>query len=187
MSSRDADYIIFQSASTPQGSFVALWASKKVPYGSADSTEQYLLPQHCTVFVQSPRHLAVDIEASYLRLVVIVVHAPTLATADTQEVRQFWRERAREIEKRPTGADFLLLCDANARVGSVQTAQVGDQGSEPENEAGALFRCFLEEIEGYLPATFDSHHVGPSHTWASPYDTLHRLDYVVTPVAWSAF
>ncbi|OLP84483.1 hypothetical protein AK812_SmicGene34646 [Symbiodinium microadriaticum] len=184
----DADYIIFQSASTPQGSLgVALWISKTTPYGHAKGTAQFILPKHCSVFGTSPRHIALDIEAPHLRLAVVALHAPTLATATLQEVKDFWRARAAEIEKRPSGADFLLLCDANSRVGSVCTPQVGEHDKEDENEAGTAFRNFLEQIEGYLPSTFGCHHVGTSATWVSPFDTYHRIDYIVTPIAWSGF
>ena len=184
----DADYIIFQSASTPQGSLgVALWISKTTPYGHAKGIAQFVLPKHCSVFGTSPRHLALDIDAPNLRLAVIVLHAPTLATATLQEVREFWRARAAEVEKRPSGTDFLLLCDANSRVGSVCTPHVGEHDKEDENEAGTAFRHFLEQIEGYLPSTFETHHVGTSATWVSPFDTYHRIDYIITPVAWSVF
>ncbi|CAE7407103.1 unnamed protein product [Symbiodinium microadriaticum] len=181
----DADYIILQSASTVQGSLgVALWVAKAVSYCCTGGVPQHIQARHCTVFGTSPRHLAVDIEAPHLRLVVLVLHAPTLATATRDDVIDFWRARTKEIEKRPQGADFLLLCDSNSRVGSTT---IGDHGSEPENEAGTLFREFLEGIEGFLPSTFVEHHPGSSATWISPFDTCHRLDYIVTPIAWASF
>ncbi|CAE7883540.1 hypothetical protein AK812_SmicGene281 [Symbiodinium microadriaticum] len=184
----DPDFLIFQSACTPQGSLgVALWVSKQVAYCTANGVPYFVQSRHCNIYGTSPRHLVLDIDAPYLKLVVIVLHAPTLATATEQEVSSFWRARTVEIEKRPQGADFLLLCDANARVGSIPTPLVGDHDKEDENLAGTMFRSFLEGIEGYLPSTFACHHKGESATWVSPFETYHRLDYIVTPSAWGDF
>ncbi|CAE7236658.1 unnamed protein product, partial [Symbiodinium necroappetens] len=184
----DLDYLVLQSSASQIGSLgVALWVSKKVPYACVGERKHFIQPGHCNVFGRSERHLAVDVDAPYLRLVVIVGHAPTLATATVAEVQSFWRQRAVEVQKRPSGSDFLLLLDSNSRVGSVPTDSVGEHQADHENKAGELFREFLRQIGGYLPSTFDLHHEGEGHTWASPAGTLHRLDFVVVPLAWSGF
>ena len=61
----------------------------------------------------------------------------------------------------------MLLTDANAHLGSVATAAVGDLAAKEENLSGASFHSFLQ-LDCLLPATFSTFHSGPSVTWVGP-------------------
>ena len=114
-------------------------------------------------------------------------HAPSAYKHPIEEVEHFWKQRADELGRRPTGADFILLADANAHLGSLPTPSVGDHQPETENGAGEVFHSFLQQHGGHLPSTFADNHVGPGHTWTAPSGVQHRLDYVVVPLAWADF
>ncbi|CAE7840612.1 PAP20 [Symbiodinium sp. CCMP2592] len=103
------------------------------------------------------------------------------------EIRLFWAKRIQELAARPKGADYLILCDSNARVGTVESCYVGACNSESENPAGALFHEFLSSAEALAPATFEAYHSGPGGTWCSPFGQWARLDYVLVPSSWGSF
>ena len=80
--------------------------------------------------------------------------------------------------------DYLLLVDANARVGEVCTDAVGPHQQEPENAAGSIFHDFLLSAGAFLPATFPEFQEGPGVTWLQTQGTPHRIDYVAVPSSW---
>ena len=184
----DADYLIFQAQATAAGSHgVALWISKMEPYAHRGQQLLSFCRQHCNVYSFSPRHITVCVTAPFLQLLVMVVHAPSAYKHPIAEVERFWQQRAAELDKRPPGADFVLLADANAHLGSIPSPSVGAHQPEEENGAGEIFHAFLQQQGAHLPATFEDNHIGPGHTWTSPSGVQHRLDYVVVPLSWAGF
>ncbi|CAE7470207.1 unnamed protein product [Symbiodinium sp. CCMP2592] len=184
----DDSYYIFQSRANDQGvGGCALWLSRRIPYATQGSESLVFHPSHVTVVGFSYRHLIVQISAPRLQLMVAVLHAPSLSKHPYAEVSSFWDQRCREISRRPDGSDFLILVDANARLGSAVSDSVGDHDGEEEQEAGSLFHTFVIQLGGYVPATFSAHHQGPSTTWRSALGGRHRIDYIVTPQAWSTY
>ena len=95
-----------------------------------------------TVVGTSCRHLAANVLTPRLKLHLQVIHAPSVGTYTVSEVRHFWSQRVSEVVGRPAGSDFILLCDANARLGSVASPHVGDKHADDENDAGLLFHEF---------------------------------------------
>ncbi|CAE7759893.1 unnamed protein product, partial [Symbiodinium necroappetens] len=122
-----------------------------------------------------------------LMVKVQVIHAPSAASVPVADLTSFWSARLHELNTRPAGADFILLCDANARLGSVATEAVGAHHCEEENVAGTLFHDFLSRAQAWVPATFAGIHQGASGTWRSPQGQWFRLDYVVVPIGWLDF
>ncbi|CAE7197699.1 unnamed protein product [Symbiodinium sp. CCMP2592] len=118
-----------------------------------------------------------------------VLHAPRVAAQGLQAVELFWQARAEELQKRKSGADFVILADANAHLGDVLTAATGEAGSEPENAEGECFQKYLQDVGGCLPSTFARCHRGEHWTWTSPglNGVRHRLDYVGVPLEWRDF
>ena len=49
---------------------------------------------------------------------------------------------------------MVFLCDANARMGSVQSCFVGGFAAEEENENGEEFHRIIAEFGIFLPNTF---------------------------------
>ena len=185
---QDSEYLILQSAATDAGTLgIALWVSLKEPYAHHKGEPLHLQRGHCNVYGFSPRHIAVAITAPFLRMVVLVAHAPNSLRKPVQEVEEFWRQRAAEIERRPAGSDFLILADANAHVGRPSTDHVGEHQFEAENMPGEVFHAFLHRVGGLLPSTFEQFHSGDGHTWVAPGGARHRLDFVIVPLAWACF
>ena len=138
-----ADYIILQAPADSAGTGgCALWVSRHRPYATQSGTSLCFLPKHATVISHSPRHLCATLIAPRLSLMVVVLHAPSLSKTPANLVREFWRDRATELARRPEGSDFLLLADTNARVGSVVTPHVGGHAFEDETTAGQLLHDF---------------------------------------------
>ncbi|CAE7364014.1 unnamed protein product [Symbiodinium sp. CCMP2592] len=184
----DSQYFILQSSATAEGSGgCALWIAKQTPYARIQGQRFYFQEQHFVVSGHSDRHLTVSISAPHLRLLVIVAHCPSLANHSADVVVNFWQARHREIVKRPSGSDFIILVDSNAQVGGIETEHISAHQAEPENHAGALFHDFLTGIFAFLPSTFQEVHTGPGHTWCSARGFRHRLDYIVLPLSWRDF
>ncbi|CAE7807482.1 unnamed protein product [Symbiodinium sp. CCMP2592] len=163
--SPDQQYYILQASATAEGSGgCALWIARNVPYASVAGSPQYLQEQQFVVTGHSDRHLNVSIVAPHLSLFVVVAHCPSLANHPASVIEAFWRERHADIVRRPAGADFIILVDADAQVGGYETEHVSSHHADTENEAGTLFHDFLVGISAFLPSTFIGIHEGPSHT-----------------------
>ena len=184
----DQDYFMLHSSATDAGvGGCALWVSKHRPYATHGGEPQFLQLSHLVVTGQSHRHLCVFVDAPHLRLFVMVLHGPSSANHPPSEVMVFWKERLQDLQKRPPGSDYLLLADANARLGEVATEAVGPHQQEPENPAGSVFHDFLLRAGAMLPATFSDFHEGLGETWFQPQGVAHRIDYVVVPSSWRSF
>ena len=184
----DPDYHIFTTAADAAGvGGCALWLSKHLPYGTSKEGALRFQEHHVTVLSTSPRHLTANILTDRLRLHVQVVHAPSFLSVGATALRHFWAQRASEVHQRPANADFVLLCDSNAKLGKVSSLHVGDHQAEDENQAGQIFHEFLVSVDGYLPSTVATVHRGPGGTWRSPLGHWSRLDFVVTPCHWADF
>ncbi|CAE7757055.1 unnamed protein product, partial [Symbiodinium sp. CCMP2456] len=184
----DSDYWIYQSAATTHGHLgCALWVARKVEYARKAGRNLYISDSDVNISGVSPRHLCACIHAEALRLMVMVVHAPSACKVPLDEVQAFWRDRAADLARRPAGFDFLILADANARVGHISTDHVGDHHSETENAAGEVLHDFLQETGAFLPTAFPDIHEGGSITWKSPTGDTARLDYPIVPLSWRNF
>ena len=181
----DKDYHILQSGATDAGvGGCALWISKTRPYATCAGKDLYFAAEHFTATGAGPRHLVVTVASPHLLLQVSVLHAPSLANTPRQEVVQYWVRGADLIRGRPEGSDFIVLIDANARVGSVVSAHIQDHDFEVEGAGGELFHDFLVATAAAAPSTFPTVHQGPSGTWCTPKGVWHRLDYIVIPAEW---
>ena len=184
----DADYFIYNAAADDKSTGgCSLWLAKHRPYGR-DANGPYLFrPEQITIVSSSSRHLTANVLTPRIRLHIQVIHAPSACNVTVREVRLFWQQRLREVQDRPDGTDFILLSDANAKVGSIATEAIGPHQAEQENEAGALFHEFALQIQAFVPSTCATCHEGSGGTWCSPAGSWSRLDYILVPAAWSSF
>ena len=88
--------------------------------------------------------------------------------------------RARPAPQLP----LVLLCDANGRVGSVESLGVGAYQAAPETLNGSELRETVDAFDLRLPATYEDTHFGEEWTWVSAQHTLRRIDYCCLPQAW---
>ncbi|CAE7242238.1 unnamed protein product, partial [Symbiodinium necroappetens] len=186
----DKDYIMLNSGATERGhGGCALWIAREVAFGRSGSQSLHITEEQVTVVATSPRHLQVLLEHPRLALTVLVAHAPRVSGQGEEAVISFWNDRYGELQRRPRKADYLILADANAHIGSVTTDVIGSFGAEPENEEGFLFHEFLLRMHAYIPSTWNEHHQGQHWTWAPPEPdgTKHRIDFIGVPGSWSTF
>ncbi|CAE7337947.1 CFDP2 [Symbiodinium sp. CCMP2592] len=184
----DRTHILLHSGANEAGNYgCALWISKDIPYATVAGKPLCLEPQHCTVSATSPRHLVVCVEAPYLRLGVLVVHAPSDPQDEHGILHAFWAARTQDLGRLPKDVPILLLADANSRLGSLESEAVGSHHAETETPAAAHFHSFLLRNGLWLPATFPEAHNGASWTWQSPHGDQHRIDYVGIPQSWARF
>ena len=186
----DKDFwMISESADAAGQGGCALWINKSVPYASDSTGPLYIRSEHLTVCASSCRHIVVQVTAPRLRLLVLVAHAPRGPLGSPACPKVFWDGRLREFHHRAAGSEFLILTDANAHVGSVETSAIRAAGAECENPAGEIFHEFLLDIQAFVPATSPQCHVGQHWTWKAPgpQGAEHRIDFVVVPESWEPF
>ena len=185
----DGNFIMLNVAANSAGQYgCALWINKQYVYAVAGDTKYRITADQVTITSYSERHLQAFLETPCLRLLVLVAHGPRARKSQDPDVQSFWQARTRDILQRPQGADFLLLADANAHVGSIETDSIGQVGAESENWEGECFHSFLCDCAGFLPSTSDVHE-GQPWTWSAPGDdpVKHRLDYIALPQTWRPF
>ncbi|OLQ01431.1 hypothetical protein AK812_SmicGene15825 [Symbiodinium microadriaticum] len=116
---------------------------------------------------------------------ILVGHAPH--RVHTEEVRRAWWARVCDLCRTLSGAaPWLLLMDANARVGSETSPCVGAWEADTQDLNGQLLHQLLSYLSSWLPATFRDCAFGDGHTlYQKRNGTLVRSDYVGVPNAWS--
>lgn len=133
------------------------------------------------------RNLIAKLHAPYIRLIVIVSHAPH-TQATEQELRDHWNAVHTRIRPRYQHWNWVLLTDANAALGSTPTQAVGQYAAEEETVAGEVFHTFLLEQSLFAPSTFSDYTQGPSGTWRHPRSgEWQRKDYVCIPQGWQSY
>ena len=92
-----------------------------------------------------------------------------------KRVLKLWRYIHWIVEQLPSRCVPILLCDANGRVGSVQSSRLGHANLQRENFNGSQLRARVDSQPLRAVNTF--YQVG--HTWPGPPGTTSRIDYVV--------
>ena len=131
--------------------------------------------------VHSPRVLQVDLLLQHsVDVVVLVAHAPhEMDTVDNKN--NFWALLlgvTLHAQRCKPHAHVVLCIDANARLGSITFAFVGEAAPERENDNGLRFRQYLKETSMYALNTF----CDAGHSLASSFGNTTRIDYIVASV-----
>ena len=145
-------FIEFASAACAGEGGCTLLVSTAQPYARVAGRSLFLTKAHCRCLYAGPQMLAVEIRAPFFQCVCVVGHLPHTGRPIV-EVTAWWNHLAAQKWFRNAGAVIMLL-DANAQVGSVGSDAVGSHAQEVENEAGTLFREFMETHHLRAPATF---------------------------------
>ena len=180
----DPHFIMLQAPATEAGTHgVALWISKEFPLARQQTRSLFVRQQDVTVVDASPRHLLACIHVESVRLTVLVAHAP-YDVPGRCEAEAFWSSMSAVLERPGVSGPMIILTDANARVGSVQTCAIGEVSPDVESPAGAALHNLLLRHELCLPCTFPSCQVGPTPTWTSPHGLRSRIDFIALPDSW---
>ena len=94
-------------------------------------------PRSFHVLVAEPRFLLVKGHTAAGVIQFCVCHGPN-STRNQAEIQALWRRSAALVWSAcQVSLPLVVLCDANARVGSVASLAVGDQAADWEDTAGA--------------------------------------------------
>ena len=160
-------YWTFASDATDGGHFgTQLWFSKTLAYGwtkEADTRSKPLrfAKQHFRYLYQSPRILAMQVNAPGFRAVVISAHAPH-TQAEDGVAELWWEELARAIPTTHQDWDIYVCIDANSRLGDITSDAVDGHQAETQDRNGGFFHDFLLAHRLWLPSTYAQYHLGAS-------------------------
>lgn len=125
------------------------------------------------------RILLAELSHPSLHIGLLVLHAPSSEDATT--LQEWWNEvdsHLRQLNDVP----FLVMMDANSRVGSTTSCHIGDHDAAPKNHAGEALHGWSAKHSLWLPSTFRLFHTGTSYTWHHSTGPGARLDYVAIPL-----
>ena len=171
-------YCRYSSGCTDAHSFgVELWVAQGPDW-----------PAHqAVVLYKDPTRLVVRVSFMNQQLHVFVGHAPHRAHK-FQHRRDWWNESARICSAFKLIGDWIVLMDANCRVGSIPSRWIGSWQADLEEEIGALFHALLADLCVWLPSTFEGVMQGAGGTLLQRCSgELQRSDYVGLPGAWQSF
>ena len=168
-------YTRFSSGADDRSCFgVELWIHEASP---CPPSSIVLLHSSPTVLIASGR-----LEGQALRFVV--AHGPHRAHASS--VKQEWWKRLNHLCHSFDGnGAWIMMLDANCRVGSSTSNAIGDWQADPEDESGQLFHKLLLELDAWLPATFCHTMFGSGGTLRQKRSgEFDRSDFVAVPSIW---
>ena len=186
----DARYVLVKSAASTSGCYgILLGFSKSHPHGWLPGTTPehrkpvYFSDSHLSIIAAEPRYLIVRVCTPVIRGIFIAAHAPHTGHTD-DEVKEWWQRLGSLIPAKYDDWPRVLLCDANARIGSIPDECVGDFQAEVENSKSEAFRTFVSEQGLWLPSTFEAFQTGDGGTWLHPSGKWNRNDFIGLPVQW---
>ncbi|CAE7762507.1 unnamed protein product [Symbiodinium microadriaticum] len=117
---------------------------------------------------------------------ILVGHAPH--RVHPEPVRRAWWSQVSNLCRVFAGAvPWIMLLDANARVGSEVTDFVGGWQADEQDLNGELFHGLLSYLSCWLPATFYQYALGDGGTlYQKRNSSIVRSDYIAVPLEWAA-
>lgn len=159
---------------------VELWFNQ---HGSfASSAFGPVRPEHCHVWFEDSTILGVECDHPLLACDIVVVYAPQ-SSLSAEVIDDWWSTLHLRLQSRGR-KDTILLGDCNAKVGSVESTEIGPIGWSIEDRAGGHLRHLVADHSLLLPSTFGLWHTGPSATFYGPAGGATRLDYIAIPQDW---
>eukprot|EP00435_Cladocopium_sp_Y103_P054060 s146_g17.t1 len=171
--SHDRFHVLSSSATDRGQGGVQLWVARLIPLGEG---KLELTSDHFRIVHGDDRRLIVQLRHAQLKLLFVVLHAP--CHEDSSALCAWWKETSSIIPSSFASWTWVLLCDANSRLGSATSHSVGGFGAEDENLKGACFHEWLLHHNLWLPQTFESSHSGSHFTWTHAVQGRGRIDYV---------
>ena len=137
-----------------------------------------------SVVIREPRLLILRLTNSICRALVIAAHAPHTGASDS-DIERWWDRCHQVIPTELQAWSVILLCDANAHVGSQTSNAVGSWQAEEEGPKSRHFHNAVLSWNVFLPATFEHTHQGEAGTWFHKQTKKwKRGDYIGLPASW---
>eukprot|EP00435_Cladocopium_sp_Y103_P066007 s750_g28.t1 len=191
MSNRHDDrYWLYRSTANEHGQYgIIVGLHRTFPVGQIERPGSpvqnvYLLDTEVAVIAASPRFLILRVDNPLLRCVLIAGHAPHTGAGEAT-IHRWWSDLEQCIPPPYRAWDFVLLADANARIGSEPCTSIGDHQAEECDSRSEGFTNFVRQYGLWIPATFDHCHQGPGVTWRHARGNWSRNDYVCLPSTWN--
>lgn len=172
--SSDHFHILAAPATSRGVGGVQLWVAKKWAFSHRTMT---IASQNLKILHATSRRIVVRIEVRWIKVIVVVCHAPSNSCYEVSE--SYWNATTNAIPTKYHSWPTFFLCDSNARLGSVMSSSIGAHGADNESESGRAFHHWLR-IHGYfVPQTFEQFHEGDHATWRHAGGAMARIDYIV--------
>ena len=154
---------------------VELWIADKGPFDH----------RSVTVLHAEPTFMLVGLAFLGRPLRILVAHGPH--RVHPEAFRAAWWARVHKIcMAHHRNAPFIVLSDANCRLGSNVDSSIGPHQADAEDFSGSLFRSLLVDLGCWLPSTFASTAQGPGGTlYQRRSREWVRSDYAAIPQEWS--
>lgn len=128
------------------------------------------------ILVSSTQAMAVHLKRPQLELILLVLHAPN--NVPEGDLLSWWSTCSSFVPARLSHVAKIVLVDANARIGSLESPVVGSFGAEVENTPGRHFHQWCWDEHLFIPQSFPGLGFGPPETWVHSSGKSARLDYV---------
>ena len=148
------------------------------------STPIFWREEHVSVVAKDPRFLILRLTNPICRAIVVAAHAPHSGTAEV-DIENWWDRCHKAIPSDLQAWPVILLCDANAHVGSQTSTAVGPWQAEEEGPKSRHFHNAVLGWNVFLPSTFEQTHHGEAGTWFHKQTKKwKRGDYIGLPASW---
>ena len=163
-----------------------LWLHKFLPFSKKPDGENVKLTDgRLVVQIADPRRLVVRVDFGQCSFMFAVLHAPCLQKSQgdgrlpIDKVQQWWIETTDLLLALEPTTFFWGCVDANAGLGSHESPFFGIHGADRTGPQTECFEAFLQQVELFVPSTFQHLHQGPTATWSHSSGAKYRIDYVL--------
>ena len=175
-------YHVIHSPCRSDGHYgIQIWLHRTLTF---DGNERPFRDEDYRIVWSTPNVLAIKMTHPSLHCIVIAARGPT-SDKPIEDLQEFWHGISTHVLQKFPQWKVILLCDANAHLGSIPSLAVSTCGAEPENQAGEVFHTWVMQHGIWLPSTWDQVHHGEHFTYITPAGShQHRLDFVGLSLNW---
>ena len=165
---------------------VELWVELEQPFAWIDGRPARLQASDFIIIHSCPTSLRARLSHAAFQATILVAHAPH--RAHTEEVRcKWWASLLSRCASLDIGDPWIILADANCRLGSMPSEHVGTWCRDDEDVSGMWFHKMLEALRLFAPNTFEAFSQGPMGTIQQKRNaSFARGDYVGVPLSWKS-
>ena len=181
---RNKDFHTYQTLANQKGQGgILIGISKSQPTFYDSGIEGIIHDDEIKICHGDPELLILRVQSRNLQALIVCGHAPHTGYAEI-DVQRWWNDLQEKIDKAGNGLETILLIDANSRVGSSTTENIGDHQAEEESFGGDKLHAVLKQSHIWLPSTFRMCQTGPGSTWRHPSGKESRIDFIGLPMSW---